>query len=585
VSIRLKLTFWFIVAALVPAAFITIFAAGEAGERFNSRALLELEQATTRGLVRLEELKKEITIDLNRLLKHPQFEVFHQNLLQNPLVPSDPFFARDFSDEFDVGFDYLSFMDENGIVLSSREWPVFAGKRDLQWEILQSAQSGECLVGPVETSSGKKLALRAVERMEGLLVAGGITVDESLVSLFETSARLQVFISDAVTDSIFKEDSMDQEPTEELEILLAEVDSEIRETQLFLHSREYYFDRISLSNANPEFGAVAFLYPRAELDEEISGIWITFLLAAAAGLVIAVLLGVVVSSRVGTPLRKLVYGFDLVALGDFGHRLRSGRNDEIGDLFNAYNRMTEDLDSLRRQLVRTERVAAWQEIARKIAHEIKNPLSPIQISIETLRKVYERSHPDFKSIFRESTATILEEVEKIRNIVQEFSDFARMPEPEYELVDLKEVIGKAVRLFKPQLGNAKLELRLDDVPQIEADPEQLHRALVNLIGNALDAIGGSGSLSITLEQMSSRTVRGRKRGKTRFLKISVVDDGPGVSEEDMQKVFTPYFTTKEDGTGLGLVIVQKIIEQHKGRLNFRSAQGGGTAVEIILPGA
>jgi nitrogen fixation/metabolism regulation signal transduction histidine kinase len=376
---------------------------------------------------------------------------------------------------------------------------------------------------------------------------------------------------------------MDLEPTEEMRMLIQETKSGSRAEQLSLSSGEYYFDQIPLSEINPDLGAVMFLYPRSELDEEISGIWMTFLLAAAAGLVIAVLLGIVVSSRVGMPLRKLVYGFDLVALGDFSHRLRSGRNDEIGELFNAYNRMTEDLDSLRRQLVRTERVAAWQEIARKIAHEIKNPLSPIQISIETLRKVYERSHPDFESIFRESTATILEEVEKIRTIVQEFSDFARMPEPEYELVDLKDVIEKAIRLFKPQLSDVVLELRLDDVPQIKADPEQLHRALVNLIGNALDAIEGSGSLGIILEQMNPRMLRARRKGKARFVKISVTDDGPGVSEEDMQRVFTPYFTTKDDGTGLGLVIVQKIIEQHKGRLNFRSAQGGGTVVEIILP--
>jgi nitrogen fixation/metabolism regulation signal transduction histidine kinase len=267
-----------------------------------------------------------------------------------------------------------------------------------------------------------------------------------------------------------------------------------------------------------------------------------------------------------------------VALGDFSIRLRSRRKDELGEILTSFNRMADDLEKLRKQLLRSERLAAWQEVARKIAHEIKNPLSPIQISIETLRKVHKRKHPEFKTIFQESTQTILEEVEKIRHIVQEFSDFARMPEPSFQPTDLNEVVAKAVRLFRPQLGKVKLVERLKPVPSISADPEQLHRMLLNLVGNALEALESKGTLTISLD---ASPARGKRQAET--ARITVEDDGPGMEEEVISKLFTPYFTTKPEGSGLGLVIAQRIVEQHKGRLNVTSAPDKGTKIEVHLP--
>jgi nitrogen fixation/metabolism regulation signal transduction histidine kinase len=333
---------------------------------------------------------------------------------------------------------------------------------------------------------------------------------------------------------------------------------------------------VSIDGSSSSAGEILFLYPRKELDEAVAGMITTFLLAAAVGVGLALVLGFLVSKGVAGSLQRMIHGFDLVALGDFSVRLKSGRRDEVGELFEAFNVMAEDLASLQAQLARSERVAAWQEVARKVAHEIKNPLSPIQLSIETLQKARDRRHPEFESIFRDSTVTILEEVEKIRRIVKEFSDFARLPEPDMQPTDLKEIVERVARLCRPRLGGIELETELEELPPVTADPDQLSQMLTNLVFNSIEAMGGEGLLKISLERSGGSGGRARAR-------LLVSDTGSGMSEDVRREIFTPYFTTKPDGTGLGLVIAQRIVEQHRGRISVESEAGRGTTVEVILP--
>ena len=581
-TIRVKLILWFFLAALLPAGIITMFAAGEAGRRFSERVVEELEQAAERGEEQLTFLKGEIENKLLHALASDKFIEFASRYQGASSEVPDAFFAESFNTELSLGFQFLKILNADGIVISSLEWPIFAGKQDMAWEGLKTAAHKDFLVGKVRVDQEERLALRSVIHHGDLMVIGGRSIDENILKRFRTSARSLVFFHDNIQGAVLAERESLKGIADELNAALAA--KAVPGREIPLQSGSFLVETIPLSHSSKPGGEIVLLYPKNELDDEIASLWMTFMVAASVGVVLALILGLMISKGVAKPLREMIYGFDLVALGDFSVRLKSGRKDELGEINYAFNGMVEDLENLNKQLLRSERVAAWQEIARKIAHEIKNPLSPIQISIETLRKVHQRKHPDFENIFMESTITILEEVEKIRRIVQEFSDFARMPEPSFQETNMEEVVNKAIRLYKPQMGGVNLDVEIEEnLPQISADPEQLHRLLVNLIANSLDALAGKGELRVSLSSVTFKTRKRRSSSRRGLIKLIIADTGPGMTEDELARVFTPYFTTKSKGTGLGLVIVQKIIEQHNGRLNFRSAPGQGTQVEITLP--
>ena len=250
--------------------------------------------------------------------------------------------------------------------------------------------------------------------------------------------------------------------------------------------------------------------------------------------------------------------------------------DEVGAVAAAFNFMMEDLRVSKERLVIAERIAAWQEIARRLAHEIKNPLTPIQMAMDTLRKTWKKKHPSFDEILEESTATVMEEADRLKHIVSEFSAFARMPKPEFARLDLNELVRSALALY--QGGAAPVEMRLfEQLPQIDADKNQLNQVVLNLDEKARTAIGhrtgGRITVSTRLGEAGDRCV------------LIVDDNGPGVPGELKDKVFAPYFTTKhaKGGTGLGLAIVHRIVSDHGGRIAVADAPGGGARFAIELP--
>jgi len=249
--------------------------------------------------------------------------------------------------------------------------------------------------------------------------------------------------------------------------------------------------------------------------------------------------------------------------------------DEVGAVASAFNFMMEDLKTAKERLVIAERIAAWQEIARRLAHEIKNPLTPIQMAMDTLRKTWRKQHPEFGEILEESTTTVLQEADRLKHIVSEFSDFARMPKPELQRLDLNEVVRAAVSLYQ---GAAPVEVRLfERLPEIDADRAQVSQVVLNLVENARDAIskrdGGAIVVRTRLGEAGDRAL------------LVVEDNGPGVPAELKDRVFAPYFTTKhvKGGTGLGLAIVHRIVSDHGGRILVTDAPGGGARFTIELP--
>ena len=230
--------------------------------------------------------------------------------------------------------------------------------------------------------------------------------------------------------------------------------------------------------------------------------------------------------------------------------------------------MVEDLG----ELIRAQRAAAWREVARRIAHEIKNPLTPIQLAAQRLRKKFSEGSPDLHEIIPVATASIEREVGALKQLVDEFSRFARMPEVRPRDVDFGEVVRSVLDLYTGAAG-LRFEVDIDaSTANSRMDPDQMRRVLINLIDNATAAMDGQGTITIKASRDPSETLR-----------VEVCDDGPGIEPRDRDKMFSPYFSTKKRGTGLGLAIVHKVVTDHQGTTRVEAPAPRGARFVIEIP--
>jgi signal transduction histidine kinase len=321
-----------------------------------------------------------------------------------------------------------------------------------------------------------------------------------------------------------------------------------------------------LTLSGPAVLSIPLLPEQRESEEEIARLSAS--LAAFTFLVfgLSLVLGSRVAFRVTGPIGDLVEGTRVVAHGEVP-KIRIPEDEELRRLVEAFLSMASTLEAQRDDLARAQRLRAWAEMARMIAHEIKNPLTPIRLSAEHLREVWRRGDPNRDRVLEECVANILRQAENLRSIAAEFSDFARLREPHRERVELRRLVEDVVQSFSAAAG-IRWEL---DVPEatVHADPKLLARALTNLVANSREALGQRGG---------TIRVRVEKRG-TRWA-IRVEDDGPGVSREDQAKLFEPYFSSKSGGSGLGLAIVRKIAEEHGGEARSERLEPRGFAVEF-----
>jgi len=254
-----------------------------------------------------------------------------------------------------------------------------------------------------------------------------------------------------------------------------------------------------------------------------------------------------------------------LTIGLHGSRMKDDTNRDLGIVL-----VFEDLT----ELIKAQKVAAWQEVARRVAHEIKNPLTPIQLSAQRLRKKFFEKSPDFDKVFDESTNVIVNEVTSLKHMVDEFSKFARLPAPQMAHQSLHDVINEVVALYRGAHKDIDLLVELDhDLPSLNFDREQLKRVLVNLLDNAIQAMNHKGRVWLTTKYDTKR----------RRAVVSVADEGPGIALEDQDKLFVPYFTRKKTGTGLGLAIVRRIITDHEGQIQAGHNQPHGAVFTFELP--
>ncbi|RJQ40614.1 MAG: HAMP domain-containing protein [Nitrospiraceae bacterium] len=279
--------------------------------------------------------------------------------------------------------------------------------------------------------------------------------------------------------------------------------------------------------------------------------------ALISGIIIKDLKGIEKDVRVTVGDKRLI-------LRVFVTTLRDKASTPIG-LLVVFDDLTE--------LIKAQKAIAWEEVARRIAHEIKNPLTPIKLSTERMLKKWEQKDKDFGQIFERSTKTIVNEVDSLKRLVDEFSRFGKMPEIKKIPTELAAVIKEVLELYKDYKGFNVKVLLPDDMPPVEIDGEQFKRVLINIFDNAFQAMGNSGNIELKVHM---------DKAANRFF-TDIADDGPGMKEEDKDKIFLPYFSTKKDGTGLGLAIANKIVMEHRGYIRVRDNNPKGTIFTIELP--
>jgi len=283
-----------------------------------------------------------------------------------------------------------------------------------------------------------------------------------------------------------------------------------------------------------------------------------------------------IAARVSRPIEQLALAVGKVAQGQWDSRVSVDTKDEVGALAASFNHMTSQLVDQRDRLVQSERVAAWRELARRLAHELKNPLFPLQLTVENMVRARQLPGDEFDEVFVESTEALKAEITNLKTIIGRFSDFSKMPKPEEAEIDARYVIRRVLSLYEPALKERErpiaLQTQIAEEPlTISADADLLHRALSNLVLNAIDAMPEGGTLSVSAAH-NNEAVR-----------IRVSDTGKGLNPEECERLFTPYYTTKEYGTGLGLAIVQSVVADHRGTIFVESAQGRGATFVIDLP--
>jgi nitrogen fixation/metabolism regulation signal transduction histidine kinase len=303
------------------------------------------------------------------------------------------------------------------------------------------------------------------------------------------------------------------------------------------------------------------------------------LLAGGGGIMLAILLGSWAAARVTRPVEELARAAQNVTAGEWDTRVEVHGGDEITQLAESFNRMTAELLAQKERLVQTERVAAWRELARRLAHELKNPLFPLQLTVENLvrARAQAQSPEQFDEVFQESSSTLLAEISNLKTIIGRFSEFSKMPHPQLQAIQVNEVLRGVVKLYQAQLrapGRAAIDCQLEldeSVGTIAADPDLLHRALSNLVLNAMDAMPNGGTLRVRSRRDDAKAI------------VEIADTGSGLTREECERIFTPYYTSKQHGTGLGLAIVQSVVSDHGGRISVQSEPGRGTTFVIELP--
>ncbi len=508
--------------------------------------------------------------------------------------------------------DFLELVDNRGTILSSAQWQAkFGYPEPAIPEVTVPATAGStgAFLKREELPDGATLGLFAVRVAhvgeQPLYVIGGERLDQGFLSTLDIPAGTRVLLYQNLDAKWNPKSLLDLNGpaagADKIAPLVAKVRDTLQESQSVIHWTSDSADAevfhaipltgsvfnasnpnatnqsaVNQSGANRQLMGVLLVgssrRPLIELERQIVS---TAMLVGGVGILVAVLASLWFAARVTRPVVSLAEAARRVAAGDLGAKVEVESSDELGELAASFNRMTEDLMQQKDRTLQAERVAAWRELARRLAHELKNPLFPLQVTVENLMRAKQKSPEMFEEVFQEGTATLLAEINNLKTIISRFSEFSKMPQPQRQPTQVNDVVHSVLRVFHAQLQEknqivVRTELA-DALPEIAADPDLLHRALQNLVLNAIDAMPQGGELTIRTAALGDH------------VEISVSDAGSGLTPEECGRLFTPYYTTKQHGTGLGLAIVQSVVSDHGGKISVESTKEQGTTFRIELP--
>ena len=353
-----------------------------------------------------------------------------------------------------------------------------------------------------------------------------------------------------------------------------------RENQVILneHIGDFSFSSFYIPLRNKEREVLGYLHipylqKSQDIHQEVASFLITILNVYAFLLLCAGIVSFFIAKSITKPLQFISEKLKELNLQQTNEPIQWASNDEIGKLIGEYNKMIVQLERSAKQLAKTERESAWREMARQIAHEIKNPLTPMKLSIQYLQRAIDEHNPNVAEMAKKVNRTLIEQIDNLSAIATAFSSFAQMPKPNYEFVDINQMLSDIVALFEKESGCEVSFSPANKDVSVNADRNQLISVFNNLIKNAIQSTDErtEGKVDVSVEKsMDSVT-------------IAVKDNGKGIPEEQFEKVFVPNFTTKTSGTGLGLAISKQIIENLNGTIGFDSIEGEGTIFTVTLP--
>lgn len=317
-----------------------------------------------------------------------------------------------------------------------------------------------------------------------------------------------------------------------------------------------------------------YLFSDTELTQEKNSIIVSTINISVFVFLISAIFSVLISNSVSGPFKQVVKQFTQINLSKTNEPLKWINNDEIGLLVKEYNRMLRKLENSTLQLAKSEREIAWREMAKQVAHEIKNPLTPMKISLQMLERAINQKSPKATEMTIRVTKTLIEQIDHLSLIATNFSMYAKLPDQRKEKIDLNEVLYSVTGMYTDDAYNEFLFIIPEYKFFVNADKNNLIRVFTNIIQNAIQAIpeGRKGNISLLVSKIKNNLVR-----------VSISDNGSGINIDKYEKLFQPYFTTKSSGTGLGLAMCKDILEQFDGKLTFESVVDVGTTFHIDLP--
>lgn len=533
-----KLRLALILAAVIPSGLIVLIVSFSISEQIKRIEHHDAQTAVVNFNELLNSAINQTRDDIELILADRQFQLMEMGYRMHDRI--DPQYQLP-----EITLDFFEYVDSSGIVQLSHSRPALVGQK-ITLPKIDNDRAEAAIAYRYETDiRGPHPAIAITLPTDIGFLVGGIYLDGHFGSLLSDVMRAEIV-------DIKRRISTDQDIGE-------------------FRNLYRYDDRLRaqlIDNPKSEFQLEARFY---QLDR--SGLFSGFITAVLAiilfALVIVITASLYFSVQTKKQIEALTNGATRVAAGDFNQPISGRSEGEFAEVADSFNHMMRQLRDYRERLIITEKLAAWQSIGRKIAHEVKNPLTPISIAADDIRRSYGENQQDFKEILKNATTTIKKEVERLKRLIDEFSSFARMPAPEVEEVYIQSLLKELEVLYKDEIDQGRLSIkRPANVETILADPNQMLQLLINLVKNGLEA---------EVDHIMIKLA-----GESGDIVIIIEDDGPGFPKKLLDDGITPYFSTKAGGSGLGLTICQRIVYDHSGSMKLKNLKEGGAGAQIII---